>query len=367
MRILVVEPWGERLGGAEAMLHGILEGARESGHEVEVVFLQDGPWVGEVAGLGLKAFVVPAGRMRHVGNWLATVVRLARIFRSRRPDVILDWSAKMQFYGAPAAVLARMAGRLAWWQQAIPKRDWLDGTATLLPAAAVCCYSGAARDAQERLFPRRRTFVINAGSPEPPPGEPTADIELPADVPIVGIVGRLQIWKGQDRLLRAHAILRDRGLRLHTLIVGGDSWGLSPEYAASLEPLARDLGITAEVTMTGEVPDAGPYVRRMDVIVNASDPEPFGIVILEGMAREVAVAAVNSGGPAEFVQDGLTGVLARSWEPEDLADALQPLLESPQLRERIAAAGRESYLRDYTTAAMRVRFFAAMEQVAAGR
>ena len=81
-------------------------------------------------------------------------------------------------------------------------------------------------------------------------------------MPIVGLVGRLQPWKGQDELLRAQAILRERGREMHLLIVGGDSWGLSPEYAASLQPLARKLGIEDAVTMTGEVPDAGPYMRR---------------------------------------------------------------------------------------------------------
>jgi glycosyltransferase involved in cell wall biosynthesis len=150
---------------------------------------------------------------------------------------------------------------------------------------------------------------------------------------------------------------------MHTVIVGGDSYGLSPEYAASLEPLARELGIADAVTMTGEVPDAGPYIERMDVLVNASDPEPFGIVILEGMARGVAVVAVNSGGPAEFVADRQTGMLARSGQPEALADALEPLLVSADLRERIGRAGRERYEQEYTDAAMRRRFFRELEAV----
>jgi glycosyltransferase involved in cell wall biosynthesis len=119
--------------------------------------------------------------------------------------------------------------------------------------------------------------------------------------------------------------------------------------------------------MTGEVPDAGPYIERMDVLVNASDPEPFGIVILEGMARGVAVMAVNSGGPAEFVQDGQTGVLARSGQPDALADALEPLLASAQLRERIGRVGRERFLEEFTTAALRTRFFAEFEKVLAAR
>ena len=367
MRIVITVPWGERLGGAEAMLQGVLEGRGEGENELEPVFFQDGPWPRELRAEGFRVEVISAGRLREAHRWLATVRRLARLYRDRRPDVILNWSAKTQLYGSPAAIIARMTDRVVWWQQAIPERSWLDGSATLLPAAAIGCYSQVSVRAQARLFPARRTFAVAAGSPVPDPDERPATLDLPADVPIVGLVGRLQPWKGQDQLLRAQAILHERGHRMHTVIVGGDSYGLSPEYAASLEPLARSLGLAGAITMTGEVPDAGPYIRRMDVIVNASDPEPFGIVILEGMARGVAVVAVNSGGPAEFVQNGVTGMLARSGRPEDLADALEPLLLSPQRREEIGRTGRERYLEEYTTAAMRRRFFAELQAVAGAR
>jgi glycosyltransferase involved in cell wall biosynthesis len=349
------------------MLQGILDGAGDGEHELEPVFFQDGPWPRELRAAGLRIEVIEAGRLREAHRWVRTVSRLARLMRERRPDVILNWSAKTHLYGSPAAVLARQSDRVVWWQQAIPARDPVDVSATLLPAVAIACYSRASERAQAHLFPKRRTFAIAAGSPLPPEGQPPATITLPEDVPIVGLVGRLQPWKNQDRLLRAQRILRDRGHRIHLLMVGGDSYGLSPEYAASLEPLARELGISDDVTMTGEVPDAGPYIQRMDVLVNASDPEPFGIVILEGMARGIAVMGVNSGGPSEFVQDGVTGVLARSGDPSDLADALQRLLESAELRAEIAAAGRASYLADYTTAAMRRRFFERMAEVAAAR
>jgi glycosyltransferase involved in cell wall biosynthesis len=85
------------------------------------------------------------------------------------------------------------------------------------------------------------------------------------------------------------------------------------------------------------------------------------------MARGVAVVAVNSGGPAEFVQNGVTGVLARSGRPDALADALEPLLDSAELRERIGQAGLQSYLERYTTAALRERFFAELQSLADAR
>ncbi len=87
--------------------------------------------------------------------------------------------------------------------------------------------------------------------------------------------------------------------------------GARARLREALPRLIAELGMQEHVTMTGEVPDAGPYIDRMDILVNASDPEPFGIVLLEGMARGVAVVAVDSGGPREIVEDGVTGVLAR--------------------------------------------------------
>jgi glycosyltransferase involved in cell wall biosynthesis len=54
-------------------------------------------------------------------------------------------------------------------------------------------------------------------------------------------------------------------------------------------------------------------------------------------------------------------VLARSGEPAALAEALQPVLASPELRRELGRAGHERYLREFTDAAMRARFFAALE------
>jgi glycosyltransferase involved in cell wall biosynthesis len=367
MRILITVPWGHRLGGAEEMLQTALDGASAAGHELELVFFQPGPWPAELINAGFRVEVVSAGRLRQAHRWIATVVRLASIFRRRKPDLILNWSAKTQLYGAPAAMLAGMADRVVWWQQGIPARDWLDRCATALPAIAIGCYSSAAARAQAQLLPTRPTFVVAAGTPVPQASSGRAPLELPSDVPVVGLVGRLQPWKGQDRLLEAQALLRERGHGVHTVIVGGDAYGLSSEYAASLPALVSRLGLTDAVTMTGQVPDAGPYIEQMDILVNASDPEPFGIVLLEGMARGVAVVAVDSGGPGEFIDQGQTGVLARSGEPSALADALEPLLASPILRQTIGQAGQERFMRDFTDAAMCKRFFHQLESLAKRR
>jgi glycosyltransferase involved in cell wall biosynthesis len=363
LRILITVPWGERLGGAEAMLQTVLDGAQASGHELELVFFESGPWPAELSDAGFRVEVIPTGRVRQVHRLVSAVLRLARLLRRRQPDLILDWMPKTHLYGASAAVLAGMSARVLWWQHGIPARHWTDRLASALPAVAVGCSSRAAAEAQRRLAPRRRAFVVAPGTRVPGTSSPPAELQLPQGVPVVGIVGRLQPWKGQDKLLGAQALLRDRGHHVHLLIVGGDAYGLSTEYAASLAPLVSRLGLDGAVTMAGQVPDAGPYIDQMDILVNASESEPFGIVLLEGMARGVAVVAVNSGGPSELISDGRTGLLARSGEAGDLADAVQRLLASPDLRRTIAQAGRDSFLSDFTDVAMRARFFAELEIV----
>ena len=117
--------------------------------------------------------------------------------------------------------------------------------------------------------------------------------------------------------------------------------------------------------MTGQVPDAGPYIEQLDILVSASDHETFGIVLIEGMARGIPVVAVNSGGPREIVDDGRTGVLARSGEPQALADALEPLLASADLRRAMGQAGQKRFMQDFTDTAMRSRFYEQLERLGA--
>jgi glycosyltransferase involved in cell wall biosynthesis len=196
-------------------------------------------------------------------------------------------------------------------------------------------------------------------------GSEAASLDIPAGRTVIGIVGRLQPWKGQHRLLGALAQLRERGLDVHGLIVGGDAYGLSPEYAEGLLNLVADLGLDDRVTMTGHVPDVARYVRAMDVLVSASVNEPFGIVLLEGMAEGVPVVAVGDAGPLDIVEDGRTGVLVPSPAPEVLADALEPLVRDPERRRALGEAGRDRFLRGFTAEAMAASIQRRLEDVAA--
>jgi glycosyltransferase involved in cell wall biosynthesis len=101
----------------------------------------------------------------------------------------------------------------------------------------------------------------------------------------------------------------------------------------------------------------------MDVAVNASDPEPFGIVLLEAMALGVPVVAVSSGGPAEIVEHGESGLLVPSAEPEHFAATLAELVASPRRRQELAEGGRARFEARFTTERMVEDLTAALERV----
>src|ERR1035437_10776031 len=96
--MLVTLPWGERLGGAEAMLQTVLDGVQGTGHTIELVFFQDGPWPRELREAGFAVEVIPAGRMRDPLGWPRTVARLARPGRSRPPHASLNRAGQTQNY-----------------------------------------------------------------------------------------------------------------------------------------------------------------------------------------------------------------------------------------------------------------------------
>jgi glycosyltransferase involved in cell wall biosynthesis len=365
LKIVVTAPWGERLGGAENFLWTFLRHVNRRDVDPTVVFLSAGGFERDVAALGIQTAVIESGRLREVASLLRTIRRLASLLRSKGPDLIINWSPKMHLYGAAAAVLARMSDRVTWWQHAVPNGRWLDRLATALPSRAVWCCSDAASRAQAAHWPHRPSVVIYPAIDRAPIAAPTdvaalrRRLGIPDERAVVGIVGRLQPWKGQDVFLRLVAAIRAQGYAVHGLVVGGNAYNLSPGFDDRLKALARDLDLQDCITFTGQVANAGPYLQIMDVSINASACEPFGLVILEAMAAGVPVVAYAQGGPAEILVSGESGMLVSPGDEEALTDAIAHLLDDPALRRRLRNAGRkrlEAFSAERMTSEMVHRF-----------
>jgi glycosyltransferase involved in cell wall biosynthesis len=367
LKVVVTVPWGAALGGAEQMLRSFLCEFDRERVELTVAFFEPGPFERETAELGIETAIVPAGRLRQPHRVLGTVRALSSILRRERVDLLVNWSAKAQLYGGAAAMLAGTPGRVLWWQHGVPSGHWMDRLATLLPAHAVGCSSASAANAQRRMRPHRPVFVVHPGIRVPEsPVTRRAFPGIPEGRTVIGIIGRLQPWKGQERLLEAVSLLCDSGHDLHLLIVGGEAHGFSPGFEGHLRARTRALAMEDRVTMTGHLSDVTPALAAMDVMVNASDTEPFGIVLLEAMAQGVPVLAVADAGPREIVVPGESGALVPSSDARALADGLRPLLADSGLRRRLGEGGRARVIERFSAARMAERLQSKLERLARG-
>ena len=162
--------------------------------------------------------------------------------------------------------------------------------------------------------------------------------------PIIGIIKYLKPEYNIPLLIKAFAVTKEKASVKPLLHIYG-SGPLKDELIA----LCQELDIYEDVSFfetipNQEVPDA---LNTMDIFVNSSNVESFGVNIVEAMACELPVIATPCPGPKEVIDNGVTGVVLQDWNHEELAEELIKLVENPALREKYGKAGREKVLREY--------------------
>jgi glycosyltransferase involved in cell wall biosynthesis len=180
----------------------------------------------------------------------------------------------------------------------------------------------------------------------------------------VGVIGRLAPWKGQDVFLRAFAEAF-RGGDQEAWLIGSALFG-EDEYADSLVPLAEELGIAGQVVWRGFQPNVESELAQLDVLVHCSiTPEPFGQVVVEGMAAGLPVIAAAAGGPLEIITQDRDGLLTPPGDVQALASALRELAGDPGRRTRLGRAAQESVLR-FSPEATRERMLSSYASLLSG-
>ena len=344
---------------------------------MHVILAEDGPLVRLLERAGASVEVLPMGeglrnlrkdRVRPaefpVEAWVhsaAYVLRLARRLARLHPDLVHTNTLKAALYGGTAARLAgipcvwhvrdriapdylpssavnlvRLAARL------LPTAIIANSQATLQTLAASRGFRNAVADdgANPDTSSRGHANVVIPSPVLPPRAKPEPFSRASAGFR-VAMVGRLAPWKGQKIFLQAFAKAFPDGEEV-AVLVGSALFG-EDEYERQLRELVCDLGIEERVEFPGFRSEVFEELSNVDALVHASIiPEPFGQVILEGMAAGLPVIAVRAGGPAEILVEGETGLLYPAGDVDALASLLRRLADDVELRSRLGAQAREA-------------------------
>lgn len=311
---------------------------------VQVAFVRC-PWWVRSAGRGGRAAALMALPAVIVREALA-LVRLCRLIRRRRIDLVCTNTAVI-FSGALAA---RLCGRPHLWHV----REILPGNPDLHPllplgllhrlilrlSRTVLVNSVATAAPLGRHDRQGKLLVVPnavAPRPEPAPDEDPAAIEgLGPDDWVAAWIGALQPRKAPEDAIRAIRAARERIPNLKLLVIGGGR----EDYLGQLKQLADGLGIAEAVVFAGYRPDARQLLAGCRALLMTAPDEPFGRVVAEAMLDGVPVVAVEGGGMAELVDDGISGLLCPPRDPDAMAGRLESLYSDPEAAGELVRAAR---------------------------
>jgi len=344
VRILQISS-ARTLGGGERHFADLANGLARRGHEVYAALAPGSPLREELRD-------IPAGSvltlsLRNALD-LKSASALAGLARGRRVEVVHAHVARDY---PLAAFAARRAGgaRLVVTRHVLfplgrAHRVVLSGAARVIAVSEAVARTLRARG----VFPEHKIRVVPNGIDIERLERAAAKIdcgtyrrELGVRAPrLVGSVGELSEVKGQDDLVRAAAlVLREAGDLVEFVIVGEDA-SRGGDNRAKLEALISELGVGGRVRLAGRRGDVAEFMSCLDVYVNASRSESFGLATAEAMACGAAVVATATGGSRELIEDGVTGLLTPVGDAGALAAAVLRLLRDESLRASLGGRAR---------------------------
>lgn len=342
-------------------LRGQLDFMKSKGVEVHVMAAPGADMEVLAREEGVTAHAVPMARRITPFRDLITLLRMARVFRSLRPDIVHASTPK-------GGLLGTIAGRITGVPLVIYHVRGLPYTAargvqgklfrlTELVACGlahqVLCVSHSVKTQllADRLANPAKTVVLGNGSsngvdavkrfnPETVNTSKTNELKANLGIPehslVAGFVGRLVGDKGLHDLETAFALVLQSHPDAHLLIVGG--W--EPRDAVNRVTRER-LESNPHVHFAGEQRDTASYYSVMDLVVLPTLREGFPNVPLEAAAMGIPVVATSVIGCIDAVADGETGTLVEPQNPVQLAGAISQYLGNSDLRRSHGQAGRK--------------------------
>ncbi len=377
VRILFVDHTAA-MGGGEIALLNLVRHLDQKRYMPVVALLSDGPLREKLIAAGAEVHLLPLNpqvintrkdslggktifRVRDVFSTMKFTWRMSRFILAANIGLVHTNSLKADIIGGVAAKLARTP--LIWHVRDRIDNDYLPPSivrifrrlARWLPDCVIA-NSGATLTTLSKgklehsaaihsgVDISARLSVVHDGTLE----RNESDAGKQSDVPLVGLVGRISPWKGQHIFLRAAAQVLQNFPQTRFQIIGAALFN-EADYEKFIRDMTRTLNLESVVEYTGFRQDVPELISELTILVHASVVgEPFGQVVIEGMAAGKPVIATNGGGVPEIVLNGETGILVPMGDADAMAAAICRLLREPELAARMGALGRDR-VRDHFT------------------
>ncbi|MEP6604932.1 MAG: glycosyltransferase family 4 protein [Nitrosospira sp.] len=352
MRICFIAHSAE-MYGAELALLELLQGLVNEGITCMVLVPEKGPFLAELDRMRVEWQIIsyPAWRPRRrkIKNRfirtlkaLLAAIPMAQAIARWQPDVVYTNTVVIGA-GAVAAWLARCphVWHLHEFGYVNPEELFDLGnrrTARLIDSlsAMIIANSHAVKNEYARYVNPQKLHVVYQSVTLKEGSEYATERTERKQVFTCVIVGSLQPLKGQQEAIAALAELARRGFDTELTIVGAGS----SCFRQVLENDIKHYGLEQRVVFHGYIENPAALIRAADVVLMCSRFESFGRVTVEAMLAGKPIIGAASGGTAELIQDGKTGLLYKPGDYNDLAAKIQYLFENPEKKIKLGADAR---------------------------
>lgn len=345
------------VGGLERIVVDLVREGQHLGQRVSVLCVERlGTLAAQVQALGARVHCTgkPPGLHFNASGAIKNALQ------ELRPDVLHTHQVGALFYAGPAAkalgvpliVHTEHSNHLRKANVGFCRRQrmsWLWWWAAKYVRRFFCVSKDIAAElAARRIVPQGKLAVILNGINMEPFRESFAKNALrhaagiPADVPVIGTVGRLNEVKRQDLLVRAFARVRAHYSSARLLLVGDGP------LRDSLRALSVHLGIADAVHFAGYQSQPERFLAMMDVFALTSRLEGLPLAILEAWAAGLPVIASAVGGVPDLLKHDQTGLLFEADDENRLVGQLKEILYDPAQGRRLGEAGRQEVLAKYS-------------------
>lgn len=337
------------MGGGEWSLLYLVEKLDRKRFLPIVVCTSKGTLVDELNSRNIKVIISSLGRLKSFNQIpvIKTIVKLIKIIKTEQIDLIHTNDPRSNLLGG---IVGRLTGRPIVWHarnfivQGMVDTDRIFSFLT----NKIIANSVAVSKRFERLkdFKKKVEVIYNGVNLEKfnsgiDGSRIRKEFNIPDGVPIVGILSRIGPGKGHEYFINAASIVRKSIPEVKFLVVGGPILEADNNELKELIKLAEDLGLYNDIIFAGHRSDIPDIMASLDLVVLATEAEPFGRVAIEAMATSKPVVATNAGGIPEVVEDKATGILVPPKDVDAMANTIIGLINDRHRMKELGENGRK--------------------------
>ena len=369
------------LYGSSKILKQTAVALKNKGHRPIVLLSEKGPLEDELNKIGIPTTIVRLGVLRRkylsVGGLANRVkvlfqalVSIKKICREQKIDLLYTNTTPVIIGG----IASKLLGIKNLWHihEILPdnsKEQRFFGWLINWCSGKVIVVSQAVYDNWSNKIDPQKLVLLHNGIDDGQHSVQTADLRtslnLAADTILVGMIGRVNLFKGQSYFLEIAAAVNALPHNCH-FVMAGDAYPGYEYLYGQLSTQKKQLGLDGIITDLGYRTDIHLVMNGLDIFVLPSiKPDPFPTVILEAMAAQKPVVATQQGGACESVVHGLTGYLVPLQDSATVAAHILALAQNESLRIEMGKAGQQRFKRLYSISQFEASIVAEVESMLA--